>query len=723
MKLGIRAVIGLLFAGWASLAPAYVDPCLRCDIMYATDCGTGLWEIDLSTRASRFIGAMPGNMVDLAATSDGRLVGILGGQLWEISACDASGRQIPGSAPGNGMTGDFDTTDLFVQGPPLVRVDSTGLGTSTTVGGSIGAAPPQWCGGSAGDLVMSSTDRLLRTVLNCTCTGFANRLQVVDPATGDVLRDAGCLVNAGGTAYTSVYGLAYDSTSLWGVDASGQPRILLIDADTALVTEVPISGGFNCGFGLAAVPCSVVPDPCLLPPDGDGDGRADACDNCPAVFNPPQDDVDGDRLGDACDNCPFLSNPLQEDGDADLIGDDCDNCPAVPNPPQDDDDGDLVGSACDNCPFVFNPRQPDGDSDLLGDDCDNCPAVFNPPQDDADADRLGDACDNCPFVANPPQDDADLDLIGDACDNCPWVANPPQDDVDLDLTGDACDNCPRDPNPAHAAASDCNGDGDSSDGGEGAGEQCDVDRDAIGDPCDCLPEDPANPPLGSVTRIDVRQVAPGVAEISWSPVLDAVGVNAYRGFVAGPARFGDSLSTLQCFAGGDTTITSVQDSLRRPHGLLWYLVATHCTGLEDSLGLDSFGTPRWPPPFMRPACPEPVRDGDGDGVEDAEDTCFDVADPLQVDADADFIGDACDACPFAFDPHAQDLDVDAVPDACDCDLDGDGVDNTGRDARDAPCAPARPDNCPDVANPGQANADGDRCGDACDLLPGDPRGC
>jgi hypothetical protein len=40
------------------------------------------------------------------------------------------------------------------------------------------------------------------------------------------------------------------------------------------------------------------------PPDSDGDGIADSCDNCPNTFNPDQADSDGDGVGDACDRCP-----------------------------------------------------------------------------------------------------------------------------------------------------------------------------------------------------------------------------------------------------------------------------------------------------------------------------------------------------------------------------------------------------------------------------------
>jgi hypothetical protein len=63
------------------------------------------------------------------------------------------------------------------------------------------------------------------------------------------------------------------------------------------------------------------------PGDVDGDGIANADDNCPSVANSNQANEDGDDRGDACDLCPHLAGTVPG-GDA-------------------DDDGDGVGNQCD----------------------------------------------------------------------------------------------------------------------------------------------------------------------------------------------------------------------------------------------------------------------------------------------------------------------------------------------------------------------------------------
>lgn len=92
-------------------------------------------------------------------------------------------------------------------------------------------------------------------------------------------------------------------------------------------------------------------------PDRDGDGRGDACDNCPADANSDQADNDGDRQGDLCD----------ADDDNDNVSDGIDNCPLNPNTDQLDTDEDNQGNTCDT----------DDDNDRTPDESDNCPLSAN----------------------------------------------------------------------------------------------------------------------------------------------------------------------------------------------------------------------------------------------------------------------------------------------------------------------------------------------------------
>jgi Thrombospondin type 3 repeat len=67
---------------------------------------------------------------------------------------------------------------------------------------------------------------------------------------------------------------------------------------------------------------------------------------------PTADDVDGDGVANANDNCPMIANANQANEDADAAGDVCDNCPPFPSTGA-DADADGVGDLCD--PHVLIP--------------------------------------------------------------------------------------------------------------------------------------------------------------------------------------------------------------------------------------------------------------------------------------------------------------------------------------------------------------------------------
>jgi cysteine-rich repeat protein len=110
------------------------------------------------------------------------------------------------------------------------------------------------------------------------------------------------------------------------------------------------------------------------------------------------------------------------------------------------------------------------------------------------------------------------------------------------------------------------------------------------------------------------------------------------------------------------------------------------------------------------SCPnDPFNDVDGDEVCGDLDNCPQTANPAQEDSESpagDGIGDACDNCPNDQNPDQLDTDLDGIGDACENDDDSDGVLDGA-------------DNCPQDVNPGQENSDGDSLGDACDACPDD----
>ena len=82
----------------------------------------------------------------------------------------------------------------------------------------------------------------------------------------------------------------------------GAPIYLGGVSDSFCFRMVATKDGFGSILGSGTSgndpPCAEAPPP----PDWDGDGIADANDNCPFIANPSQRNTDGDSLGDACDS-------------------------------------------------------------------------------------------------------------------------------------------------------------------------------------------------------------------------------------------------------------------------------------------------------------------------------------------------------------------------------------------------------------------------------------
>ncbi len=184
-------------------------------------------------------------------------------------------------------------------------------------------------------------------------------------------------------------GAATDAGNLSLLDFNGDGGLDLSDAvrlfGYLFLGGPPHTMGTGC-VSIAGCPSLAASD------DADRDGICTGQgDNCPATFNPRQDDSDGEGVGDACDNCSTGANPGQEDRDADHVGDACDNCAAIANPGQEDDgDGDGIGDACDNCYAIANPGQEDSDGDGMGDACSHCPTEVELQPDGVECPR-GDA--------------------------------------------------------------------------------------------------------------------------------------------------------------------------------------------------------------------------------------------------------------------------------------------------------------------------------------------
>ena len=145
-----------------------------------------------------------------------------------------------------------------------------------------------------------------------------------EPGTDLVVHETGVFGGGFDESYlveTSENGLVYAFNGVCAggdclIDIAGgglaSARYLRItDRSSVVVEPAPAAGADIDGLsGVACDACDLVDNGM----DGDGDGVANACDDCPEHANASQADFDGDGAGDVCDCAPFdpLVRPAEE---------------------------------------------------------------------------------------------------------------------------------------------------------------------------------------------------------------------------------------------------------------------------------------------------------------------------------------------------------------------------------------------------------------------------
>jgi photosystem II stability/assembly factor-like uncharacterized protein len=291
-----------------------------------------------------------------------------GGDYWEVISGDLTN----GPGPGNLTYGTITTIDVCpIDGSVIyVGTDDANVWVTTDGGGdwqNISAGlPDRWVTRVAvnpydpavayvtfsGHYMSDSTPHIYRTenyganwsdIHSNLPNGPINDV-IVDPSFDSTLYVGSDV----GVFYTSNLGQS------WAPLGTDMPIAPVHDLDFNNLTRTLVAGTHGRSMYKIDVGCTGA--------DSDGDGVPDPCDNCPASYNPLQEDYDYDSVGDSCDNCIDSVNINQSDIDSDLIGDVCDNCPDNYNPGQEDSDADGTGDACD---CICGDIDGNGQTDML----------------------------------------------------------------------------------------------------------------------------------------------------------------------------------------------------------------------------------------------------------------------------------------------------------------------------------------------------------------------
>jgi len=177
----------------------------------------------------------------------------------------------------------------------------------------------------------------------------------------------------------------------------------------------------------------------------------------------------------------------------------------------------------------------------------------------------------------------------------------------------------------------------------------------------------------------------------------------------------DSGATVTISFGEDyDTLTALSTTSADGSGAIDHVVAiptglsTPVLGVIRAVGPTGAGARTLYLDELLPIADGPGSDTDLDGIPDICDNCPGLPNAGQENDDGDELGNPCDSCPNDF---ANDSDGDGL---CD-DVDSCPYDALNDTDLDGQCANA--DNCPAMANPTQADSDGNGIGDACQTAP------
>ncbi|GEM_PF-3556207 len=391
------------------------------------------------------------------------------------------------------------------------------------------------------------------------------------------------------------------------------------------------------------------------------------------------------------------------DSDGDGVPDGADNCPDDVNKQQTDDDGDGVGNPCDVCP---NDPEDDEDSDKICSPEDVCPSDPNKTTSgqcgcgvadtDSDSDSIANCHDNCSLISNQEQTDSDQDGRGDVCDTCPL---DDKNDVDGDgVCGDA-DNCPANHNPDQL---DCNW--------NGVGDTCEIQENGfigLASVCGDMDEDGVSneedncPVVPNGNQLDTDQDM--IGDLCDNCPLNA---NNHQADDDGDT-VGDACDDCPTVVGtpdhDGCTLLCTQNSACSSREFCRFSLGV-CQG-NGTCTIVSEECPTLNAPVC--GCNGVTYENECESYK-AETSIKSVGacGTALVDTDSDGVPDGEDNCPNTANTGQANTDGDEMGDLCDPDMDNDSVENTL-------------DNCPNGVNPDQLNADGDSFGNICDQCPQD----